>query len=110
MSNKIYILLLLGSILFLFGVIFMIRKSKMIAEMGCVWIIVALGILILAIFPQIAIQFGRFLGIISTVNVMFLVMIFLLLCLVFYLFIKVSYLQNRINSLIQLIALKEKEK
>lgn len=109
MSGRIHILLIIGSILFLAGIIFIIRKTKMSTDMASVWIVFALIIAFLAFFPNIAIKFGYFIGIMSSINAMFLVIIFILLCLVFYLFMKISSLENRLNNLIQIVALRESD-
>ena len=44
----------------------------------------------------------------TTINALYLIMIFILYCLVFYLFLKISILENKLKNLIQIIALQKK--
>ncbi|MCI5774673.1 MAG: DUF2304 domain-containing protein [Erysipelotrichaceae bacterium] len=110
MSVKIQILLMIGSVLFFFILLKIIKKGKMTTDLACLWIVLALVLMILAFFPELAIKFGYLVGVISSINAIFLVLIFLLLCLLFYLFMKVTLLEKKLNDMIQRYALDESEK
>lgn len=84
-----------------------IRKAQMRIEDTLFWIIIAIGTLVLGIFPQIAFWFARALGISAPVNFVFLVFIFILLFKVFILTVQISQLQEKIKNLTQFIAIKQ---
>ena len=110
MSLRIQLLLIIGSIAFFLVLLAIIRKGKMTTDLACLWIALALILMVLAFFPGIAIQFGYLVGVISSINAVFLVLIFLILCLLFYLFLKVTILEKKINDMIQRYAIEENEK
>ena len=64
-------------------------------------------LLVLSIFPQIAIALADLCGIQSPVNFIFLFMIFILLLHNFYITFRVSHLENMIQSLTQEIAVRD---
>lgn len=109
MSFRIQVILIVGSITFLLALLTIIRKGKMTTDLACLWIALAIILVVLAIFPNIAIQFGYLVGIISSINAVFLVLIFLILCLIFYLFLKVTTLEKKLNDMIQRYAIDKNE-
>ena len=64
----------------------------------------------MAINPNLATTLANELGFFSAINALYFVFIFLLLCFVFYLFMKISELEKKINNLIQRYALDEEKK
>ena len=64
----------------------------------------------MAINPNLATTLANALGFFSAINALYFVFIFLLLCFVFYLFMKISELEKKINNLIQRYALDEEKK
>ena len=68
-----------------------------------------LKIIILSIFPQIAFFVARLIGVISTANIVFAAIIFMLIILVYVLFNKVSMLEEKQKNLIQEIAILKKK-
>lgn len=86
-----------------------IKKAQMRIEDTLFWIVVSAGILILGIFPQIAMWLATKIGISSPVNLVYLVFIFILLFKVFILTVQVSQLQEKVKNLAQHIAIYEKE-
>lgn len=100
--------LFIVSILFLFLIIKHLKKAKLTTDIAVLWIIWGIGIVLISVFPSIVEWISKLLGIVTTINTLFLIMIFLLYCLVFYLFIKVSDLENKVKNLTQYIALTEK--
>lgn len=73
------------------------------------WIIFVAILVILSIFPQIANYACIWLGVISPVNFVFLAIIFLLLLKVFSLSVKISFLENKLQNLVQEYAIDKLE-
>lgn len=82
--------LLIVSILVLFVVLWNIIKNHMNIGYAMVWILWSLGMIIISIFPSIVIWVGNVLGIQVASNTIFLITIFLLYCLTFYLYLRIS--------------------
>ena len=101
MTLKIQIILILSTIIFFAFLVKTIKKSKMTTDLATIWIIFGLLLIIIAIFPQIIYFVGNLIGILSPMNTLFMISIFGLLCLVFYLFTKITLLETRLTSLIQ---------
>ncbi len=78
-----------------------IRKSQMQISDSLFWIIFSCMLILLSIFPQIANYACKWVGVLSPVNFIFLAIIFLLLLKVFILSIKLSNLDNRLQSFVQ---------
>jgi len=72
------------------------------------WILFSVMLIVLCIVPQLADFMAKLLGIKSTVNFIFLFIIFLLLIKNFLLTIKMSQLGHKTEELIQKIAIDEK--
>lgn len=99
------IVLILVSFCTSFFIIRKIRQAKMQIEDSIFWILFAGAVLLISIFPQIADFCARALGIYSTVNFIFLFMIFVLLIRNFYMTIRLSQLDGEIKELTQEIAI-----
>lgn len=107
MTIGLRIVLLVFALLSCIFVIRKIRKAQMRIEDTLFWIVIAVGTLILGIFPQIAFGCAKVLGITAPVNFVFLVFIFILLFKVFILTVQMSQLQEKIKNLTQVIAIKQ---
>ena len=110
MSLQLRLFLIIFSILFFIFILFFIRKSKMSIESASLWVIWSLGIILIAFFPELITWLSRVLGIVAEMNTVFLVMIFLLYCLVFYLYVRVSIVEDKLTRLIQKIGIEDHEK
>lgn len=104
------IILIVVSLFTLIGVIRKIRNAKVQIESSLFWIVFSSLLLILSIFPQIAEFAADLLGMYSTVNFIFLFVIFILLVHQFTNSIKISQLENKIKELTQEIAVRELRK
>lgn len=82
-----------------------IRNSKVLIEDVIFWIIFSVLLLVMSIFPVIGDVLAGLLGIYSTVNFIFLFMIFILLIREFSMTIKISQMENKIKELTQEIAI-----
>ena len=109
MSDSLRILLILVSFCTAYWMIRKIRKMQVRIEDTIFWIIFSPSLFLLSIFPSIAEWASRVIGIQSASNFVFLFVIFILLLKAFLLSIKISQLENRINVLVQNLALKENE-
>ncbi len=109
MALQLRFLLVIASFSLFIYLIHKIKKSQMKIEDSIYWIFLSLCFLILSIFPNIAIVIGKWMGIESTVNLVFLVIIFMLLVKSFLQSVKISQMEYKINSLVQEIAIKTYE-
>lgn len=87
-----------------------IRHAKVQIEAAIFWVIFALMLVVFSIFPPIADFLAQALGIYSTPNFLFLFVIFLLMIKVFYMTIHISQLETQLKTLVQKMALDEKER
>lgn len=85
-----------------------IRQAKVQIEAAIFWVIFALMLVILSVFPKLADFMAGALGIYSTPNFIFLSIIFLLTVKLFSMSIHVSQLETKIKDLVQKMALDEK--
>lgn len=107
MSLALRILL---SVVSVFSMVIMMRKirhSKFQIEYAIFWIIFSVLLIVMAIFPNLAIYLAHAIGIQSPVNMIFLVIIFILMAKLFYLNIHVSQLEYKVKELVQKLALNE---
>ena len=85
-----------------------IRKSKMQIEDSVFWVLCALLFILLAAFPPILYKLTELFGVQSPANLLFLLVIALLFMKVFALSLKVSLLEEKLSSLAQTMALRER--
>lgn len=103
------IIVVIVSVLTLWMMLRKIRQAKVQIEAAMFWVIVALFLVVISVFPRIADACARLLGIYSTPNFLFLLMIFLLMVKVFSLTLQVSQLECKQKELVQKIALARKD-
>lgn len=104
------IILIVSSILTFGYVASRIRKEKLKLENAIFWILLSIVLVILGLFPQMMFALADCLGIMSSVNLVYLVVIFILLYKVFDLSIKLARVQERLDQLVQVLAIKEHNK
>lgn len=100
-SNCLRIILVVASVVMCLYVFRKVRKYQMQIEDTIFWIFTAICLVVLSIFPQIAISTAIAIGVSSPVNFVFLIIIFILMIKVFLLSIKVSQLEYKIRTLVQ---------
>ena len=105
MPTGLGIFLIVGSVLTAVYVLSRIRKSKMSMESSVFWILFSLVLVALGIFPDIAVWFASLLQVQSTVNLVYLVIIFLLLVKVFVQDQRIARLEGQATRLTQTYAL-----
>ena len=79
-------------------------------EAALFWVIMALMLVVFAVFPSVADFCARLLGIYATTNFLFLFMIFLLIVKLFSMTVHISQLESRQRELIQKMALEKRFK
>lgn len=91
--------LIIGALATLFFVIYVSKKTRMNIRYAIVWIFWCFIILLLSVFPKLIDFIAETLSISTPTNAVFLIFIFLGYLMSFYLFIKVSQLNDRIKIL-----------
>ena len=109
MSIVLRIMLVLGSLFCFVIVIRKIKSTKLRIEASIFWIFFVLFIVFMAFFPGVVILGTNQLGVDSPVNFVYLAVLAVLILEIFALSIKLSQVENKLNSLIQQIAIREKE-
>lgn len=109
MTTTLRIVLIIGSFLTTYYVARKVRKGQIEINHSLFWVLFSLVLLITSIFPQYLSFLTRLAGVYSTSNMVFLVIIFLLLFKLFLNSITMSKLEEKIESIVQEIALKELE-
>lgn len=87
-----------------------LKKAQVDTHDTIFWLLFSLILIIISLFPEVADWIAVRMGIYSTVNMVFLIIIFALLLRVFQLTLKTSRMEHRINILVEEIAIREKEK
>lgn len=109
MSLVFRIILIVASVISFLYMMKKIRQSKLQIEHALFWIVFSIIIVILAVFPQIAIWMADILEIQSPVNLVYLIVIFILIVKLFLDTLYISKLENKIKNLIQHEAIREHE-
>lgn len=105
MSLTLRILLIAASIGVFFFVFKKIRKAQLNIDDSIYWILFAVFLLVLSIFPQIVIWTANLVGVESPANFLFLCMSFLIIVKLFQVSIELSVHKHRLNHLVQKLAL-----
>ena len=105
MSLILRIALIVVSLLVVIFVIKKIRKTQLHIDDAIYWIFFALILLVFSIVPEIAIWASELLEIESPANFVFMTMIFVLLIKLFSLAVELSIQKQRLNRLVQRLAL-----
>jgi hypothetical protein len=110
MAPELRLTLIFVSVLALVYIIRKIRHSKMNISDSIFWIVFAVLLILISVFPIIIFFFAKILGIQSPQNFLFLLMIGILTFKVFTMSIKISQLQDKLTALVQKIAIHDFEK
>ncbi len=105
LPTQLRVLLVIGALLALLIVCNRVKKSKILMEDAIFWTVLAFVLVLLAVFPQIAICVSQALGFVSASNFVYLVVMVLLLWKVFTNSSEISRLKAKVNELAQEIAL-----
>lgn len=107
MSYYLRALILFASLVTLFYVLRRIRKAQLQIQDSLFWVFLSFVFVIMGAFPQIVYAATRFFGFQAPVNLIFLVIISILLLKVFLSSIKISQLENKLEQLVQELAINE---
>lgn len=107
MTVALRILLIFMSICFYVYVGLKLKNAEIDLMDTVFWIFLATMFIILSFFPQIALAGANSLGIVSPVNFIFLIVLCLLLFRNFLFTVRVAKLEEKVNHLIQEIAIKD---
>lgn len=108
MSGLLRILLIVSAVLMLLFMLRKIRQSKLKIEYTVFWIFFASILTIMGIFPKVFYKISDFIGFQSPISMVFLVVIFVLIVRMFFMTIQISQLENKIDNLVQQIAIDRK--
>ena len=108
LSWPLRILLFLGSVVVFTIISLCIRKRRIQLKGGIFWIAFGFLLILVSVFPVLALWASSILGIQSPSNCVFLILIFLLGCHQFFLTIRISRLEIKNNQLVQNIAIYRK--
>mgnify|MGYP004588924295 FL=1 len=108
MSIYIRVLLIIGALALLGFMFKKIRQAKLKIEYAIFWIVFSLVLVCMGVFPQILTRIAIILGFQSPVNMVYLIVIFVLIVKLFYTTLHISALENKIDSLVQQIAIDRK--
>ena len=105
LSWPLRIVLFIGSTAVFLIISQSIKKRKILMKDGIFWIVFSFLLVLISIFPVLAVWASKFFGIQSPSNCVFMVIIFLLGCHEFILTIRVSQLEMKNTKLIQKLAI-----
>lgn len=108
MNPVLYISLIITVIIFNAIIIHYLAKNKLNLKYSLVWLAAGVGMLILAVFPDIVTVIGTLIGIATPVNTVFLFAGMFMIMIIFTLTIIVSHMNKRIYRMVQEQALLEK--
>lgn len=107
MPAALRILLIAASIVTLIYITRKIRRAQLKLVDGFSWLLMSIFFIIISIWPQIIYWMCNWLGIISPINLVYLIVIFLLLMKLFFASIRISRLESRVNDLAQEVAIRD---
>jgi hypothetical protein len=119
MTVTLRIVLIVASALLVLYTLLKIRKAQLDIDDSLHWIVTAIVLILLSLFPNSVVKLSEVLGFISPANLVFLCMIFVVLVRLFVQSVEMSVQKHRLNQLVQKVALlnyeqeqmrKEKEK
>lgn len=114
MSLPLRVMLIVASVMTGLYIRRKLRKSQMQIADVVFWILFAIAMILMSIFPEAVAWFTEIVGVQSPVNFVFLVVIFLVIVRCFSLSVKVSSLEAKLNDVVESAAvdkaIKEAEK
>lgn len=109
MSPAIRVFLFLGAALTFAMIVRYIRKSKVRIEDMFFWLLFSALLLLLSVFPQLAIDASELLGVLSPINFVYLFVIFILIVKQFFTSLTLSQLKIQVTELAQQMAIEKKD-
>lgn len=109
MSLRAQIILIMITIFFFLVILRGLKRAKLSTEIAVAWILFAMMLIFISFFPRIPGFISCVLGIETVVNTIFLFIMFLMICMIYYLCLKVSVLEEKLKNLIQEVSLKDSQ-
>lgn len=109
MDLRLNFVFIFASIVTFVFVMYQIRKQGLNIGDAIVWILWSVALMIVSIFPGLAVRLGSLLGFISTSNFVFSVFIFFIYIVVFWQMVEISRLKEKQKELIQRLSIKDYE-
>lgn len=106
MSAGLRLLLVFAAVLTAIWILYKIRKMKVKMQDSIFWIIFAIILLVMGVFPQVVYRACDIIGIMSPANLVFVIVIALLIEKIFTLSIVVSILEDKVEALSIEVALR----
>lgn len=107
MTQLLRVVLFLCSVIMMWYVGHKIRIAQLRIGDGIMWVLVSVACVVISIWPEIIYALGTVFGIISPVNLVFLLIIAFLLLAVFHNSVKIAILESKVAHLTQEIALRD---
>lgn len=107
LSWPLRVILFLGSVTVFAAISRCVRKRRIQLRDGIYWILCSLLLILISVFPILAVWAARLLGIQSASNCVFLIIIFLLGFHQFFLTLRMSQLEMKLNRLVQSVAIQK---
>jgi hypothetical protein len=107
MTDRLQVWVIVVSIVILVGIIDLVRRRKLREEYSFLWLVMAFGLLVLAIFPNILSTLSHIAGISLPVNTLFVVGLLFVILICLYFSLRISSLTNQVKNLTQEVALLE---
>ena len=98
MSNM-QLTLLVGTLITLVGIIYTAKKTRMDVRYTIIWILWGLVLIVFSLFPQLFDVISSICGIATPTSTVFLVFIFLCYAMTYYVYIRISTMNNEIKKL-----------
>ena len=109
MSTSLRLFLIICAVIVCIFVVLKLKQSRMQVFDSLFWLLFSISFVVLGQFPEIAIWVSARLGFISASNFVFLYVISVLIVRDFNISLRLSRQEERLNSLVQSIALRLKE-
>ncbi len=108
MSGLLRVVLIISALIMLIFMLNKIRQEKMKIEYTVFWIIFSSVLVIMGIWPKLFYVISDFFGFQSPISMIYLVVIFILILKIFFMTIQISQLENKIDNLVQEVAIDRK--
>ena len=108
MGSVLRCILIASAVLLFLYMIKKIRQAKMKIEHTIFWLAFSVVLIFMGVCPQIVYIISKWIGFQSPVNMVFLMIIFILIIKNFLATLQISHLENKIDSLVQMVAIERK--
>ena len=109
MTLRAQIILILITIAFFLLILRGLKRAKLSTEIAVAWILFAMMLVFISFFPRVPGLISDMIGIKTVTNTIFLIIMFLMICMIYYLCLKVSVLEEKLKNIIQEVSMKDSE-